>query len=224
MNHFSKVNKKKRIVIRIGSLLLLFLSLFGLFYWAMSADLINNALTFDNSVAFFSLFIAAISAWLIAVQLKESKKLQEAEFIVNLNQTFVEHESYAKMYSAIEKSDREQTEPKLTRVEVSNYLTFFETIYLLVESGAIKMKTLDDLFSYRFFLIIHNETIQKMKLVDSPFNFRNIYYLEDIWMKYRKDHGLPIYKEENSLLQACIKAGKEQQYYEIIKNKERKRK
>lgn len=224
MNRFPKANKKKRTVIRICSLLLLVISLSALIYWALPDSLIQNMFTFDNSVAFFSLFIAAVSAWLIAIQLRDSKKLQEAEFIVNLNQTFVDNPGYAKIYSAIEQSDRENIEPQLTRVEVSNYLTFFETIYLLVETGAIKMKTLDDLFEYRFFLVIHNETIQKMKLVDAPFNFRNIYYLEYIWIKYRKENGLSIYKEENCLALACKRAGKEQQYNEIIKNKEGKRK
>lgn len=217
MNRFSKVNKRKRVAYIITGILLL--STIVLFTWSISLD--NNSASLQDMIGFVSLLFAAISAYLVAVQLRESKKLQEAEFIVNLNQTFVDNDSYAAMYSELEKSDREHSDPKLSRVEVSNYLTFFETIYLLVETGAIKMKTLDNLFSYRFFLAVHNKTVQDMKLVDEPDNFRNIYYLETMWMKYRKDKGLSIYKEEYSLYQSCIKAGKEAQYLNIIANKNR---
>lgn len=169
-----------------------------------------------NAMEVCSLVIAIISVGLILAQLLEVKRIQEAEFVIHLNQTFVDNEEYAKMYKELEKSDKEQKIPELSRVEVSNYLTFFETIYLLVNNGSVKMRTLDDLFGYRFFLAIHNETVQKIKLVESPYNFRNIYYLESIWMEYRKKKGLLIYGEEKNLYQACVRAGKGPMYNAIM--------
>ena len=76
---------------------------------------------------------------------------------------------------------------------------------------------LNDLFSYRFFLAVHSKTVQNEKLVSQPMNFRNIYYLEKLWMDYRKLKKLPIHNEDNCLEKACSA----EIYKEIMKNYER---
>lgn len=220
MEHRMKTTQKAKVIYSACSILILVALICWIYY---KTDITNYSDFVDSIIGILSLFVAAVSVVLIMAQLMEARTLQEAEFIVHLNQTFVDNASYAKMYSELEKSDREHIAPALSRIEVSNYLTLFETIYLLVENGAIKMKTLDDLFAYRFFLAVHNESVQKMKLVDAPYNFRNIYYLEYIWIKYREEREFPVYKIENCLFQACKKAGKEEQYNDIINNHERKR-
>ena len=183
----------------------------------------ENSVYIENTIALISLVLAGVSVYAIILQLNESRKIQEAEFIVHLNQAFVENDGYAKVYTELEKSRQENRKPKLARVEISNYLTFFETIYILLSQKAINIENLDDLFEYRFFLAIHDKTIQKTKLVETPYNFRNIYYLEKIWTQYRKENKLPIYCEDNCLYYACIKAGKEKIYQEFMSDLERKK-
>lgn len=183
----------------------------------------ENSGYFESTIALISLVVAGASVFVIILQLDESRRIQEAEFIVHLNQAFVENAGYAKVYTELEKSRQDGRKPKLTRVEISNYLTFFETVYILLSQKAINIKNLDDLFEYRFFLAIHDKTIQKTKLVESPYNFRNIYYLEKIWTQYRKENDLPVYHEENCLYYACIKAGKEKIYQEFMSDLERKK-
>lgn len=78
---------------------------------------------------------------------------------------------------------------QIDKNKISNYLTFFETIYLLHLSGVVNIKTLNELFSYRFFLATHSKLFQQEKLQVQPFNFRNIYKLEKEWLKYRKIHN-----------------------------------
>lgn len=95
--------------------------------------------------------IAAFSVSAIIYQLSQSKRIQEAEFIIHLNQAFVENAGYARVYEELEKSRQESKEAKLTRIEISNYLTFFETVYILLSQKAISIKNLDDLFACRFF-------------------------------------------------------------------------
>ena len=192
--------------------------------WVIQRKIIEeNSEYAENTIALLSLVIAAFSVSAIIYQLNQSKRIQEAEFILHLNQAFVENASYAKVYEKLEKSRQENEEVKLTRVEISNYLTFFETVYILLSQKAINIKNLDDLFEYRFFLAIHDKTIQVVKLVESPYNFRNIYYLEKVWTQYRKENKLPIYHEEDCLYYACIKAGKEKIYQELMSNLERKK-
>lgn len=175
----------------------------------------NTSSLEDNIVSFISVAIQVLSAVLIVIQLRDSRKAQEGEFIMNLNMSFVQNENYSRAYTEFEKGD----EAKISRVEISNYLTFFEAIYLLLIDGVISIKILDDLFAYRFFLAVHNTMVQKIKLVDNPGNFRNIYRLEKKWIDYRRKCGLSIYAEENCLENACIKAGKKYIYESIINEK-----
>lgn len=212
--------KKKKIICNF-CLLLVVISLAS--WFRFHKYIVQNSNFVDSTISIFSLLITIISVWLISYQLRETKKIQEAEFIIHLNQSFVDNMDYARMYSKLEKSYKKHKKPDLSRVEISNYLTFFETVYLLLNSGVINIQTLDDLFEYRFFLAVHNETVQKLKLIDTPYNFRNIYYLEDIWMKYRKSKGLLIYEERNTLFEACKRAGKEQLYISIMNDRERKK-
>ncbi len=166
------------------------------------------------SISGLSLIVSFVSAFFVVIQLKDTKKIQEAEFILNLNQSFVDNEQYASVYTKLE--NRTGTEAPPTYIEISNYLTFFETVYLLLKEEVITINVLDDLFGYRFFLAVHNEQVQNMKLVTSPKNFRNIYWLEKAWMSYREEQGLNIYKPENCLELACKKAGKADEYDEIM--------
>lgn len=166
------------------------------------------------SISGLSLIVSFVSAFFVVIQLKDTKKIQEAEFILNLNQAFVDNEQYASVYTKLE--NRTGTEENPTYIEISNYLTFFETVYLLLKEEVITINVLDDLFGYRFFLAVHNEQVQNMKLVTSPKNFRNIYWLEKAWMSYREEQGLNIYKPENCLELACKKAGKSDEYDEIM--------
>lgn len=191
--------------------------------WSFSAGAMELYASFiEYTISIMSLAGAAIGIGLVITQMVQARELQEAEFIVHLNQSFVDNASYARMYVELEKSMQEDREPDISRIEISNYLTFFETMYILLEHKAIKMKTLDDLFGYRFFIAVHNSTVQEMKLVNQPYNFRNIYYLEELWMQFRKNNGRPIHGEENSLYHACVKKGKEQIYKDIMSSTERK--
>lgn len=170
----------------------------------------------SNTISLISIVISVIGTVLVIIQLHDSKNIQEAEFIVNLNQAFVDNPEYALVYTKLEESDLHGKVPDITRIQISNYLTFFETIYLLLGEKVINMRTLNDLFAYRFFLAVHNETVQGMKLVDAPANFRNIYHLEKIWMDYRRKEGLKIYKEENCLEKACERCNKSDIYRKMM--------
>lgn len=212
--------KKRGIV--VGNVCFVILTVLFALIWVDNIDIIIEKSPFvENSISLLALLIAGVSVMMVVTQLKDTRKIQEAEFIVNLNQAFVDNANYAKMYKKLEKDDKDDADPEITRIEISNYLTFFETIYLLVKRKQIQMETLDDLFAYRFFLAVHNETVQNMKLVNEPYNFRNIYYLEEIWMRYRKKRGFDIYREENNLSQACTKANKGNIYKDIMDNKGR---
>ena len=159
---------------------------------------INNG-TFDITfymrvIEFASIIITVIVAvW----QLKESKEIARATFIKELNQSYVENSDYMQVYNMLQNCYDETCEhhPKegvcdkcqinIEKGVISNYLTFFETIYILKERKVLDFKIIDDLFAYRFFLAVHSEYFQRSKLIPQPENFKNIFKLEREWLDYR---------------------------------------
>ncbi len=144
--------------------------------------------------------VGVVSSLIIAIyQLTGSKEIAKATFITELNRSFVENKLYVKLYDAFQhcydgtcKYSRCCTgncKLKYPKSYVSNYLTFFETIYLLTQDNVISFGMIDDLFSYRFFLAVHHKFVQQTKLQVQPQNFKNIFILEKQWFEYRKKHG-----------------------------------
>lgn len=161
--------------------------------------LIGKSKGFDI-LQLFSGLIAAMSVVLLGVELFQSRKVSEGEFLANLNQMFVENENYKKAYTLFENYDFENLpDLELENVEISNYLTFFEVFQLLIDRNTLTIDMFDDLFGYRFFIAVHNPYVQKQKLVKTPDNFRNLYKLERDWKKYRQKRGKAVFHEEYSL-------------------------
>ena len=164
----------------------------------------------------FSGLIVLVSVILLGVELYQSRKISEGEFLANLNQMFVENEDYKIAYTLFEKYDFENCpDLELENIHISNYLTFFEVFQLLIDRETLSIDMFDDLFGYRFFIAVHNPYVQKQKLTKSPNNFRNLYILEKKWIELRKKKNLPVFHEEYSL----SKVVDEEVYKKIIQSR-----
>lgn len=169
-----------------------------------------------DAIQIASLAAAVLGVVLLAIEIYQSRKITEAEFLAELNASFVTNDDYKKAYTMFENYDFENLpDIDMDNIHVSNYLTFFEIFQLLIDRGTLSIKMLNDLFGYRFFIAIHNPYVQKKKLVKSPDNFVNLYLLERDWIAYRKKKGLPIFHEEYSLEKVVDK----EVYERIIKTK-----
>ena len=145
-------------------------------------------------------------------QLYGSKEIARATFIMELNQNYVENEEYMRVYNTLQSIYDDKQEGKLPhatetkKIEkgaISNYLTFFETIYILKNRGVISFDIIDDLFAYRFFLAVHSELFQRMKLGPQPENFKNIFKLEKEWLEYRVSIGKNSKEELKEAVEKC---------------------
>ena len=164
----------------------------------------------------FSGLIVLVSVILLGVELYQSRKISEGEFLANLNQMFVENEDYKIAYTLFEKYDFENCpDLELKNIHISNYFTFFEVFQLLIDRETLSIDMFDDLFGYRFFIAVHNPYVQKQKLTKSPNNFRNLYILEKKWIELRKKKNLPVFHEEYSL----SKVVDEEVYKKIIQSR-----
>ena len=147
-----------------------------------------------------SALVAVLGVVLLVVELNQSRKITEAEFLANLNNSFVNNDDYKKAYRLFENYDFENLpQLDLENCHISNYLTFFEVFKLLMDRGTLNIKMINDLFGYRFFIAVHNPYVQERKLVKSPDNFRNLYILEREWVAYRRKLNMPIFHEEYCL-------------------------
>jgi len=219
-------NNIKNTLIIIACIIVIFIILISLGNLPWLEDS-NHVGYIDALLTGLSLLGAAISLF---IQMRESRKIQEAEFVLNLNQMFVETGDYATVYTELEKEyfgckkekgdgeENKQCSCDITRIQISNYLTFFESIYLLVKKGSIKMDILNDLFSYRFFLAVHSNYVQQEKLLSQPQNFKNIFALEKMWIEYRRKRNLEIFRENNCLENSFKRAGKQDDYNRIMES------
>lgn len=203
---FKKQGLPILVVILTVALVITFLSLVKTLLSLSGESVISIAISAFETIGLIISLIIAVR------QLNDSKEIARADFLVELNRAFTESEGNLELYSALqscidndcvlEKGCGGSTEAlcqlRIPKVTVSNYLTFFETIYLLLCNGVISFDMIDDLFGYRFFLAVHSKFVQQMKLAPQPENFKNIFCLEYEWMKYRKEVAHKI-DSENSV-------------------------
>lgn len=159
---------------------------------------INEEAMISIYISMFEALGILISLIVAARQLKDSKDIARASFITELNESFTSSQDNMALYTALQECYDKKCPHQITcddtcdckldfsKAIVSNYLTFFETIYVLEKNGVIDFELLDDLFAYRFFLAVHSKFVQQSKLASQPENFRNIFCLEYEWMQYRK--------------------------------------
>ena len=82
------------------------------------------------------------------------------------------------------------------RQDLISYLVYFEGLSVSVQRKIISMNSMDDLFSYRFFLAFHNPVVQKLELKEYSHYYRGCYVLyfliSEVWLKrwiFWKDSG-----------------------------------
>ena len=70
--------------------------------------------------------------------------------------------------------------------DIIRYLTFFEKVHLLKENQAIDISTIDLLFRYRFFRVVHNINTQKYILKNKKYNrhLLALFAIYEDWLHY----------------------------------------
>ena len=197
------------------------------------AQLLRTFLSFSDS-DLLSLIISVFEAGgllislIVAIrQLGDSKEIARAQFLTELNKSFVENPDYALVYNALQDcrdgicplaQECEKTGKCMLSIKkgmVSNYLTFFETINLLLEDGVLTLEIIDNLFAYRFFLAVHSQFVQESKIIPQPENFVNIFKLEKKWLDYRKKIGKTP-KEGTVYAERCLETLVDAETYQAL--------
>lgn len=155
---------------------------------------------------------SVIAAAAVLVQIRDSKQLATGEFVLNLQQEFTANENnsalFIKCWNSIKINREEINNKKIGKklvltnddeVSILNYLTFFESLYIMVEKNVLSIKMLDELFGRRFFVVVNNIEIQDKDLGENYLYYLNVYRLYNIWEKYRRDRNENVfYKEKDN--------------------------
>lgn len=162
--------------------------------------------------------LALVAAYSAYREIKVGADNSRGEFILNLQQEYTDKSAYADLFEECWKNYcGERTNKELRAYlethekDVLNYLTFFESMYLMISEDVLEMKTLDELFGRRFMIVVSNKTVQEFDLVTNKKYYRNDFLLYNCWKKFRLENGneelflndekrycdLAIYSDEN---------------------------
>ena len=154
--------------------------------------------------------VAAIAAGLVLYELtiggKENERqsdIEEAQFILQYNQAFIQDENICKVERLLERSMLCEVDENFisdeNRQEFINYLVYLEGLASLILNDVLKLEHVDDLFAFRYFVAMNNRTVQRDQLFQYPQYYRGCFMLYEKWSRYRKDHKLEILLNETSL-------------------------
>ena len=153
---------------------------------------------------------AIIGAFAIWFQMKRERDINEAEFIMNYNINFIENPEYVELEHKLEKykiavesgkniHEMEDIITEENKQTVINYLVYHEALAVFVKKKVLAIDSIDDLFAYRFFLIMNNPEVQKKELCPEAQYYHGCFWLHKKWTEYRQKKGLYILLENTSL-------------------------
>lgn len=162
--------------------------------------LLNQALG-SRIITIITVSTAILGAVSVLIQYIRDKNVSQATFILE----------YAKYFSSLNKTEETQlildkyrlgdkkAVKKLDYNGIVNYLFWCEELSTLYQKGVIDIETIDNIFSYSFFLITNNKYVQEKELVPQAEFYKGIYYLHKEWTYYKRITKQPIINEDESL-------------------------
>lgn len=145
----------------------------------------------EATVGIFSLAATLVGTIFIAIELKNGSEVTCSEMLINLNNYFHDSDRLMKVYEVLENAEIDgdysyERWKNVSSVEVAQYCTFFENLYLLYRHHIASIDDLDDLFGYRFFLFMNNPYIQENYILPTSSSYVQVFELYKIWIKYRE--------------------------------------
>lgn len=169
-----------------------------------------------ETVATVIAIISAVAFWL---EYHENKLLNEAQFITDLNEQFIGNEKMSEVERELERFYHKHRKNQLTEEEklafekkydidspdrqhLVNYLVHLEGIAALVKNKVLRIRTIDDLMSYRYFIAMNNPVVQKLELLEYPDFYKGCFDIYDAWVRELTEQGIipPMYDESSNNL------------------------
>lgn len=171
---------------------------------AATAMSIRTHASFTNTTVTIT---ALIGVFALYFESRRGKNIAMGEFIINLNSEFDENPGRAKIHQKIIAGERIVAEDKPAIVA---YLSFFEIIYRLVDTGVLRMDVIDDLFRSRFFKAAYHVDVQDLELLPDADGYLNVYELERRWLSHLARAGHELKRGDRPLPKSARRRAVEQ--------------
>lgn len=131
------------------------------------------------------------------------QKQQYMNFLLDLAHEFNSSPECMRLYNYLDNYDRNRgvcaIEPYQGCVptDYATYLSFFETLYLILYTETLDIALVDEMYRFRFFAMCNNPLIQKSELLPLGHQYPNVLELYDKWNEYVRVNYYQGKKEES---------------------------
>lgn len=154
-----------------------------------------SVLLFGDHINQYLGTIGLVASVLIVIyQLSSENDVTLGSFILELNAGFTGNERIQRAYTKLKLYEGTMDEAyrilEEDRADLDEYLVFFETISVLNKKGVISLKTLDEMFGFRFFIAMNNPYVQEVEIFPTGLkNYEALIELYKEWYKFRVKKG-----------------------------------
>ena len=126
--------------------------------------------------------------------LQASDRNASIQLLLKLMDSFNNSEICMRFYRYIDLYDRnlgvEDILPYegIIPTDLVTYLSFFETLYIIVASGSLDISVIDYAYRFRFFAGCNNPTMQESELLPLGYQYPNIMSFYNLWINHIVDH------------------------------------
>ncbi len=183
---------------------------------------------YDETVNTVIVIIGAVAFWL---EFKNNGYLNEAQFIMELNNQFISNsdlidieKQLEKCYCAFHNKDFDLYYKELANFQayltendkrqyLVNYLVHLEGIAAIINNGVMRLDVIDDLMAYRYFIAVNNPIVQKLELLEYYRFYQGCFNVYQRWKKVLEKQKIEIPMIEDDLIVAYqkLKGNKEHQ-------------
>ena len=159
----------------------------------------SEELSTELWISLFSTGVATAGLVFLGWQTRLQSRLARAQFIDKLSYDIDSHinieiklDKGGSLYEPTEVIDSENLK------EIVMFLNFFDRLAHIFKLGLVNIKTLDDVFAYRFFILSHYPNVQNFELLrdDVKMYWTSVFALHKTWFSYRKYKKMPIMRED----------------------------
>lgn len=166
---------------------------------ALFASLLLDSKTGSRVSQIVTIITALIGAAALFVQFIRDKKINQVSFILDFSKSFYDPINLGEVMNKLEEGTKTSINFDKDYNDIVNYLQWCETLSSLIVDNVFSFKTIDAIFSYRFFVITNDPLVQEKELVPYKEFYENIYLVHKKWSEYKNKHKKKIIKLETSL-------------------------
>lgn len=144
---------------------------------------------------------AIIGAIALFIQFEKDKAMNRANFLIEHSKSFYNDYNLKEFYQELDlcvRDSKHKIDCDKYKIEIVTYLEWIESLTMLLNKKIIDFADIDDVFGYRYFLILNNKQIQDYELVPYYMFYNSTIKTYEKWYKYEKKQDKEIPLEKNS--------------------------